>query len=1137
MKSSRSFLLLVLIALFTILSALWLQSSRKPLKPSAEKERALGTRTPAALNQYHLQANKADSASSSSTADTTNVAELSARSGKSGTITSAPGDEGQISASALKQIAALETEKAKCTPVQQKIDTQLLYADKMRRGVPIAEGVPTQRVDLDKDDQDRVVVDLKADVTDALLQCIATLGGKVINNFPQYQAIRASLPLPNIELLAARTDVKFVQPAVRAMNNAVDSEGDSTHQANTARATFGVNGTGVKVGVLSTSVDYLTTSQIAGLVTVLPGQSGMPGSGEGTAMLEIVHDLAPGAQLFFASGSSASTSEAQFAANIQALRFTYACDIIVDDITYTDESPFQDGIVAQAVNAVTASGGLYFSSAGNAGNLDSGTSGTWEGDFVKGGAVGSPTNGLIHSFGSVSYDTVTQASSEGLATGVIWSDPWGASTNDYDLFVLDSTGSNIVSSSVNWQVGAQDPIEGVPAPTIGERLVIVLASGTNRFLHIDTQRGQLAIGTAGNTRGHNAATNAFTVAATPAAAAQESGYPSGPYPNPFNSTARVEPFSSDGPRRMFFYPNGTPITPGNFSSTGGAVFQKPDITAADGVTTDVTGFAPFYGTSAAAPHAAAIAALLKSYNTNLTALQIRTVLTNTALGIMSSGVDRDSGVGIVMALAALQASPLPNLARFTDNLNNLSPHTGDVVTASITVTNQPCPNGGTSAGAFHVGFYFSTTSTFAGVTPFYEATVSGCASNGTALLNQNITISAGTAPGIYYLGYKLNDESEVTECNAGDNGIFYWTITVLPPPQPDLIKGTDSLSTLSPPAGDTITASLTITNGVCTGGSTNAGAFHVGFYGLSTSPSFTGLTPFYELKVNGCPANGIASTNLNITISSGTAPGTYYLGYKIDDENEVAECNEGNNGIYYWTISVLSSTTAQITLATVPTGLLVSLDNGSSVAAPVTTNWTSGSTHTIATFTGQLSADNHTRYNFSSWSDGGAQSHSITPVSSGTYTAHFSTNYLLDATASPLAGGVVTNNPSGPWYNPGDVVHLTANRAGGYVLSSWAGADSYSNNLATVTLNGYRSVTANFSIITAPHFGGSSATGGKLVTTLSGLLTGETVTLLVSTNLHTWTPIQTNAISGSALSITNTINPSIRSQFFRATVQ
>ena len=72
----------------------------------------------------------------------------------------------------------MEAEKAKRTPTQQKIDSQLLYADKMRRGVPIAEGVPTQRVDLDKDDQGRVLVDIKADVTDALLQYIESWAGK-----------------------------------------------------------------------------------------------------------------------------------------------------------------------------------------------------------------------------------------------------------------------------------------------------------------------------------------------------------------------------------------------------------------------------------------------------------------------------------------------------------------------------------------------------------------------------------------------------------------------------------------------------------------------------------------------------------------------------------------------------------------------------------------------------------------------------------------------------------------------------------------------------------------------------------------------------------------------------------------------
>ena len=74
-----------------------------------------------------------------------------------------------------------------------------------------------------------------------------------------------------------------------------------------------------------------------GPVTILPGQAGT--GDEGTAMLEIIHDLAPGAQLFFATALGSITS---FAQNIRDLR-TAGCDIIVDDVFYFVESPFQDG--------------------------------------------------------------------------------------------------------------------------------------------------------------------------------------------------------------------------------------------------------------------------------------------------------------------------------------------------------------------------------------------------------------------------------------------------------------------------------------------------------------------------------------------------------------------------------------------------------------------------------------------------------------------------------------------------------------------------------------------------------------------------------------------------------------------------
>src|ERR1044072_3462966 len=160
------------------------------------------------------------------------------------------------------------------------------------------------------------------------------------------------------------------------------SEGDVTHRANVARGTFHIDGTGIKIGIMSNGVTSLAQSQALGdlgPVTILPGQAAT--GDEGTAMLEIVHDLAPGAQLFYAT---ANTSITKFAQNIRDLR-TAGCDIIVDDVFYFVETPFQDGqaaptntnggVVIQAVNDVTADGALYFSSAGNSGNLTQGTSG------------------------------------------------------------------------------------------------------------------------------------------------------------------------------------------------------------------------------------------------------------------------------------------------------------------------------------------------------------------------------------------------------------------------------------------------------------------------------------------------------------------------------------------------------------------------------------------------------------------------------------------------------------------------------------------------------------------------------------------------------------------------------------------
>ena len=112
-------------------------------------------------------------------------------------------------------------------------------------------------------------------------------------------------------------------------------------------------------------------------------------------MLQIMHDLAPGAELGFAT---AFISAASFADNIRKLRFDAGCDVIVDDVIYFTEAAFQDGPIAQAVNAVTADGALFFSSAGNQGNTLDGTSGHYEGDFRGSGQRVGKIVGEAHDF-------------------------------------------------------------------------------------------------------------------------------------------------------------------------------------------------------------------------------------------------------------------------------------------------------------------------------------------------------------------------------------------------------------------------------------------------------------------------------------------------------------------------------------------------------------------------------------------------------------------------------------------------------------------------------------------------------------------------------------------------------------------
>ena len=539
-----------------------------------------------------------------------------------------------------RQINGLLAEKENRTPAQLKLQSNLHYAIKLRRGLPICPEVPRLETGIVPDVvDDCVLLDVTATVTDRLRQTVYRLGGNIINTFPESHSLRIRVPLMTLETLADLPEVTWIKPASKYRLH-TSTEGDKAHAAILARSKYKADGTGVTVGVISDSVDMFWNNggSEMGSFYVLNGQSGIPDTGEGAAMLKILYDLAPGATRYFATGKGGPVA---LASAIRGLK-NAGCQVIVDDFTYEDEPPFQDNAVCAAINEVYAAGGMVFTSSGEDGNKANSISETWEGDFVSSG-LNFGTKGTLHSWNGSTYNVPDTG---GGPAYLFWADPLGKANDDYDLFVTDSAGKNVLRASTNVQNGSQDAVEKVDTVNTNERIYVVLARGNARYLHLDLGGGILHFNTNGRIRGHNASPYAFTVG----------GINASGYSNPF-AAGFVYGLTdnTDGPRRQFFTLGGDAFTPGNFSSSGGVVFNKPDGLAATNVATGLRGFSPFTGTSASATHAAGIATLLKSFKPGLTNAQIFQTLRDTALPIGSAGYNPSTGYGVVMAGASLGA--------------------------------------------------------------------------------------------------------------------------------------------------------------------------------------------------------------------------------------------------------------------------------------------------------------------------------------------------------------------------------------------------------------------------------------------------------------------------------------------------
>ena len=474
-------------------------------------------------------------------------------------------------------------------------------------------------------------------VSRADLARLTRVGLKIERVNVAHRLVRGRVRTKDLRRLGRLAIVRSVEPVrpgfVRA--GSVTSQGDAAAGAPQARAT-GFDGTGVTVGVISDGIDRLGlaigSGNLPASTIVPPGLDCTPGTGdEGTAMLEIVHDLAPGAALRFSQGF---TDKLAFVDSITCLRNAGA-QVIVDDIGFFDEPFFEDGLVAEAVRAAVEAGVSYHSAAGNSA----------EGHYTAPFRATATSDGTLHSFAAgATPDTFARmdVAPGGVVQCVLqWNDPWGASANDYDLELwdLDQSPPALIDASENVQSGTQNPLEMVgPAlnlqPQTGHSaLRIRRMSGANRQVKVFCRGAtNLQYRTpAGSIFGHPALTEVVAVGAIDA--------------SDF-ALNDVEPFSSQGPVTISF-----PLP---------ETRQKPDLAGFDGVTTSICPsaslcFAPFFGTSAAAPHSAAVAALLLSKNACQTPAQVQQALAAGADDILAVGFDPVSGAGRLNAFKVLTA--------------------------------------------------------------------------------------------------------------------------------------------------------------------------------------------------------------------------------------------------------------------------------------------------------------------------------------------------------------------------------------------------------------------------------------------------------------------------------------------------
>ena len=444
----------------------------------------------------------------------------------------------------------------------------------------------------------RVIIECEPGQVASVSEVAARLGTSVEESWRDM--LQAIVPINSLVALADTPAIRFVRCPYRPVASVV-SEGVELINADNWHAA-GYTGTGVKIAIVDGGFSGYTTRQDEGELPAVvttwwaPSLTGPGTSPHGTACAEIVYDTAPGSNLYLVNFGT----EVELGNAVDYL-IAQGVDIISFSMGYTVAGPGDGtGVINEIVAEARDAGILWVPAMGNQAKKH------WMGSFTDNDSDG------WHDFNHNPVDernTISASAEAAIWVDLKWDDGWDASANDYDLYLLDDSGE-IVASSLNWQNGNDHPIESLDYTAtytgtygIAIRATIVSQAKTfhlysNRELEYQDASSSLIV--PADSR------NAMSVGAVP-----------------WNNPDTLESFSSRGP------------------TEDGRI--KPDLVAPDAVSSVTYG--AFSGTSAAAPHVAAAAALVKEFYPGYSPTEVQDYLETNAIDLGVAGKDNLYGSG------------------------------------------------------------------------------------------------------------------------------------------------------------------------------------------------------------------------------------------------------------------------------------------------------------------------------------------------------------------------------------------------------------------------------------------------------------------------------------------------------------